>query len=110
MLDLAVLRQSCGDDDDFARELFVEYQQRVLELLPQLENHQTQQDYEEIRKAAHEMKGSSLTLGATEMARLAKEIEDDCRAGKFDALGRQIESLQALAAALFEHLKALNYL
>ena len=110
LLDTSVLQQSCGGDDEFARELFGEYHTRVLELLPLMQEKLSQGKLDELRKVAHEMKGSSLTLGASEIARLSRSIEEACSSGKADPLAGYIAELNQQAEALFEHLRGLSYL
>ena len=110
LLDVTVLLQSCGGDEEFARELFGEYQQRVSELLVVMQESLRSDQHEAIRKAAHELKGSSLTLGAVEMANLSRTMEDACRAGKFENLPEWVGTLEKQATLLFAHLKGVGYL
>lgn len=110
LLDETVLLQSCGGDEEFARELFGEYQQRVQELAVVMKNALSANQYEEIRKAAHELKGSSLTLGAVEMAGLSRQIEDSIKAGDTSQLGEWVPKLETQSGVLFAHLKTLGYL
>ena len=110
LLDVTVLLQSCGGDEDFARELFGEDHQRVTELLVSRREAFAAQNVEDIRKAAHELKGSSLTLGATEMAQVSRTIEDGCKAGQTDSLSEWLQNLEQQSVALFEHLKSIGYL
>lgn len=110
LLDVTVLLQSCGGDEDFARELFGEYHQRVTELVVSMREAYADQKVEEIRKAAHELKGSSLTLGASEMAQVSRTIEDGCKAGQTSSLGDWLVTLEEQSRLLFEHLKSIGYL
>ncbi|MBT9581730.1 Hpt domain-containing protein [bacterium] len=110
LLDVSVLLQSCGGDEDFARELFGEYQQRVNELVVVMHKALQAQQPEEIRKAAHELKGSSLTLGATEMAHISRTLEDGIKAGQTTQLNEWVTTLETQAGLLFAHLKTLSYL
>lgn len=110
LLDESVLHQSCGGDNDFARELFEEYQQRVLELLQSIKSSLSAGQSEEIRKAAHELKGSSLTLGAMAMAQISRTVEDGCRSGQVQQLPEWVTTMEQQAEALFAHLKQVGYL
>lgn len=110
LLDVTVLLQSCGGDEDFARELFGEYQQRVTELLASMREAFAANNVEDIRKAAHELKGSSLTLGASEMAQISRTIEDGCKAGQTASLAEWLKNLDQQSVLLFEHLKSIGYL
>ncbi len=110
LLDVTVLLQSCGGDEDFARELFGEYHQRVTELLENMKAAFAAQNVEDIRKAAHELKGSSLTLGANEMAQISRTIEDGCKAGQTSSLADWLKTIDQQSLLLFEHLKSIGYL
>ena len=110
LLDESVLLQSCGGDEEFARELFGEYHQRVTELVVSMREAYATQQVEEIRKAAHELKGSSLTLGASEMAQISRTIEDGCKAGQTTSLGDWLKHLEEQSELLFEHLRIKGYL
>lgn len=110
LLDESVLHQSCGGDNDFARELFEEYQQRVLELLDSIKASVASSKLDDIRKAAHELKGSSLTLGAVEMAQISRTMEDGCRNGEVQDLPQWIVTMEERATELFAHLKQVGYL
>lgn len=110
LLDESILLQSCGGDEDFARELFGEYHQRVSELMVSMREAFLGKQVEEIRKAAHELKGSSLTLGAAEMAQISRTIEDGCKNGQTDSLGEWLKQLEEQSHLLFDHLKIKGYL
>jgi HPt (histidine-containing phosphotransfer) domain-containing protein len=110
LLDVGVLLQSCGGDEDFARELFGEYQLRVQELVVVMRDALQSNQNEEIRKAAHELKGSSLTLGAVEMAQISRALEDGIKSGETGRVGEWVATLESQASLLFEHLKTLSYL
>ena len=110
LLDESVLHQSCGGDNDFARELFEEYQLRVLELLEAIKVSLAEGKSDEIRKAAHELKGSSLTLGAVEMAQISRTVEDGCRSGQTQELPQWVSTMEEQARQLFSHLKQVGYL
>ena len=110
LLDVNVLLQSCGGDEEFARELFGEYQQRVAELVVVMREAMASNNTEEVRKAAHELKGSSLTLGAITMAQISRTLEDGIKSGECQQLPEWVASLESQATDLFAHLKTLNYL
>ena len=110
LLDPQVLRQSCGDDEEFARELFGEYHGRVLEILSGARSAWQEGRHDDIRKVAHELKGSSLTLGAVEMANLSRSLEDKIKAGQTDDIPTCLDQLEQQSKLLFDHLKGLSYL
>lgn len=110
LLDRNVLQQSCGGDEEFARELFGEYHQRVGELLVLMRNALEGGRVDEVRKAAHELKGSSLTLGAVGMAQLSRELEDTCKAGNIAPAPEYIQQMSTQWEQLHLHLQELGYL
>lgn len=110
LLDRNVLQQSCGGDEEFARELFGEYHQRVLELLIVMRDALGGGRVDDLRKAAHELKGSSLTLGADNMAQLSRELEEACKAGNIAPAPETIRQMDDQSQQLFVHLKELGYL
>lgn len=110
VLDVSVLQQSTGGDDDFARELFGEYQQRVQELLDVMDRAAASADGETLRKAAHELKGSSLTLGALQVAGTARLLEDLCKRGEVSGVVGHVANVHGETRKLFAHLGELGYL
>lgn len=110
LLDRTVLQQSCGGDEDFARELFGEYYQRVNELLLVMNEALAAQKADDLRKAAHELKGSSMTLGAVSLAQISKEIEQQCKAHDLTSAPERVAALKEQSEQLFVHLKDLGYL
>jgi HPt (histidine-containing phosphotransfer) domain-containing protein len=74
-----LLDESCGGDTDFARELFGDLNQRARELQQELHAGFAARDADRVRKAAHELKGSSLTLGAERVGQVSRELEDSGR-------------------------------
>jgi len=110
LLDEKILLQSCGGDEEFARELFGEYHQRVQELFAIMRQALEANRCEEIRKSAHELKGSSLTLGAVSMAGLSRTLEDQLKAGEAVNLAEMLVQLETQSDLLFQHLKSMGYL
>lgn len=110
LLDKSVLQQSCGGDEEFARELFGEYRQRVAELLEAMESALRAGKADDIRKGAHELKGSSMTLGAVSLAQISKDLEEQCKSGNLDGAAGHVAGLREQAEQLFVHLQELGYL
>ena len=50
---------------------------------------------EDLRRAAHTLKGSSASLGATGLAAACREVETAAREGRLDGLGPQVDSIAA---------------
>jgi HPt (histidine-containing phosphotransfer) domain-containing protein len=52
-------------------------------------------DVDAFRRAAHSLKSNGATLGATELAALARELEAIARAGSLDGAGERLEAVVA---------------
>ena len=48
---------------------------------------------EDLRRAAHTLKGSSASLGATGLAAACREVETAAREGRLDDLGPRVEAI-----------------
>jgi signal transduction histidine kinase/CheY-like chemotaxis protein len=89
-IDLAHLDEITGDDREFRRELLVAYLGSAGTLVSALDAALTLSDDTAIRRAAHQLRGASLSIGAGPVAALADKLE----AGDYD--GRSAAALAAL--------------
>ncbi|NOQ15512.1 MAG: response regulator [Methyloprofundus sp.] len=78
------------------KRLIVKYEQQGMLLLQQLEANLQQENSEGIRQAAHSLKSTSASFGATELAINCKKIEQ--KPELFDDIAMQLASLQSLFA------------
>lgn len=70
------LRRELGDDDGtMIAEIIALYLAQARKLIGQLTAAAAENDESEIRELAHSLKGSSLAVGATELARLCQNLE-----------------------------------
>ena len=93
-----------GGDIAFVGELVAEYRtdgaSRVADMRTALAAGQA----EDLRRAAHTLKGSSASLGALDLAEACREVEGRARDGELDGLGPNVDAiateLDAVVAAL----------
>lgn len=94
-LDAKQLHNATGGDPEFAQELLTEYLRTADRTLARIEAAVKSGDATELRAAAHALKGSSLTLGATALANLSKEMENLAKEGKVDRAAGLLEKMRA---------------
>ncbi len=68
-------------DSSFLTELFQTYLESAKENIVFIRTTGEEYNRDELRRAAHTLKGSSLNVGATQVATTAKELENDLRKG-----------------------------
>ena len=73
-LNIARLQRTCGDD--VAREILEVYISAAETLLEALEVERGKRDARAVESLAHQLQGSSNAIGAAEMVRLSKRLED----------------------------------
>lgn len=94
------------------RELFGEefgqlvesYQQEVESNMAQLRSLSVTEEIEEVAKAAHAIKSSSLSIGANSAAVCAQQLEHDARAGGSDEIPSLIDQLEQETVSCIEAL------
>jgi PAS domain S-box-containing protein len=80
---------------DFVVELIDTFGQDARELIAALRAALSRSDVEAFRRAAHSLKSTCETLGASRVAAIARDLEGQARAGFLDAVGDRIERLAA---------------
>ncbi|MBY0552617.1 MAG: response regulator [Candidatus Obscuribacterales bacterium] len=73
-LNIKRLQRTCGDD--VAREILEVYLSAAETLMEGIEVARTKRDARAIESIAHQLQGSSAAIGATEMVRLSRKLED----------------------------------
>lgn len=73
-INIARLQRTCGDD--VAREILEVYISAAETLLESLELERSRRDARAVESLAHQLQGSSNAIGAYEMVRLSKRLED----------------------------------
>jgi HPt (histidine-containing phosphotransfer) domain-containing protein len=104
ILNRDTLQESTGGDGDFARELFSDYVPRGREISLLLAKAGKEKNSEALRKTAHEIKGSSLTLGLDQVGEAARRLESAGRAGDLSDVETLLAQFQASFQAALEML------
>jgi HPt (histidine-containing phosphotransfer) domain-containing protein len=91
-------------DEDFFDRIVPLFRQAALEQSRALEQAAREGDAAQIQHWAHTLKGSLLTVGATEPAAHAETIEQRAGKRRLDDLGEAIGQLVAETAVIVEHL------
>src|SRR5262249_8334720 len=92
----------------FIAELIDTFREDARELVATLRRPLASADLGGFRRAAHSLKSTSETLGATRLAAMAKELETLARAGTIDGTGERIERLGAeyeIVTSLLEEIR-----
>ncbi|MCJ7710997.1 MAG: Hpt domain-containing protein [Chloroflexi bacterium] len=101
---LAELLETVGGDQEFLVELIETYLGDSPILLVDLRDGLTAGDAAAVRRAAHTLKSTSASFGATRLATTCREIEAAAGAEGLGALGPRVEEaaaeFEAVAAAL----------
>jgi HPt (histidine-containing phosphotransfer) domain-containing protein len=90
---LDALRESIGDDREFLAELIDTFVEDAPGQLESLRGSAASGDADGARRAAHTLKGSSLTFGAKELASLCQEAESVAGAGDLDSVLAQADGI-----------------
>ncbi|WP_223808843.1 PAS domain S-box protein [Rufibacter hautae] len=95
-LDMNVVEQlrSIGGDD-FALQLYVEFEEETSELLEEAKKEVAAQHYEGILSTLHQIKGTASTLGLDSVSSLAQELEHDIKKGKFTFVRTTFSDLES---------------
>jgi|GEM_PF-973840 len=107
VLDRERLRDSCGEDPAFLRDLIAEYLRNVNDRRTDLQSALDAEDAAQVRFATHTLKGSSRMLGADRLGRLFEEIEIQAYTGDLapvremlDRVDPEIEEFRAAAESI----------
>ncbi len=91
-LNIARLQRTCGDD--VAREILEVYISAAETLLEALELERSKRDARAVESLAHQLQGSSNAIGAAEMVRLSKRLEDMAAANNWPQVKILCEGLK----------------
>jgi len=84
ILDLTGLKSIADGDESFVLEVLEEYLSVVPTLVSELDQAIQREDSLAVQSSAHDLKGSSKTIGAVRLASLATQIEDAARLEQWD--------------------------
>ncbi|MFC4308281.1 Hpt domain-containing protein [Steroidobacter flavus] len=107
VLDRKHLLEMTDGDAEFERELISAYRDSAQGTLARLRTALSAGQLTQVIREAHFLKGASLNIGATAMARCAGAIEQAARAGDLTLAREQSEQLDAQEAALWAELDRL---
>ncbi len=101
---IAQLLETVGDDREFLGELIESYLGDSPALFDDLRAGLAAGDEVAVRRAAHTLKSTSATFGATDLAATCRQIEASAGAGDLVGLGPQVDTAElefdAVSAAL----------
>jgi HPt (histidine-containing phosphotransfer) domain-containing protein len=107
--DVDRLRDAIGDDPEFEHVLLDEYLTQSAEILERLAGAIAANDVAGVRAAAHELKGSSRTIGAHAVGEVCQTLETLAGTGSLDGAPREHETLlhefDRLRVAIHAHLR-----
>jgi HPt (histidine-containing phosphotransfer) domain-containing protein len=104
VLDRLRLRDLTDGDAEFERELLETFVASARVLLAELRAGLMARNTAAVAKDAHSLKGVSLNVGATSLAKCAAEIEMAARAGKIEPIDVTLEQLRSEEQALWVEL------
>jgi HPt (histidine-containing phosphotransfer) domain-containing protein len=104
VLDRLRLRDLTDGDADFERELLETFVASARVLMAELRAGLMARNAAAIAKDAHSLKGVSLNVGATSLAKFAAELDMAARAGNLDPIDLTLEQLRSEEQALWAEL------
>jgi HPt (histidine-containing phosphotransfer) domain-containing protein len=90
---LSALRESVGNDPEFLGELVDEFRQDAPKQLESLREAASSGDATTARRAAHTLKGNSLTFGAGKLASLCQDAETAASADNLTAVLSRLDEI-----------------
>ncbi len=102
-LDGARLAEICEGDREFEKELIDEYLVSVPPLIQQVHDAIAGKDSDQIRRAAHTLKGASSSVGAASVYQTSLALEISARECRFDEARKLHEQLCAAFRELKEY-------
>lgn len=94
-----------GGDRGFLAELVAEYRTDGLSRLADMRTALAAGAAEDLRRAAHTLKGSSASLGANDLAATCRDVEAAARDGRLDGLEATVDALAAAFEAVVVELE-----
>jgi len=104
VLDRLRLQDLTDGDAEFERELLEAFVASARVLMAELRAGLMARNAAAVAKEAHALKGVSLNVGATSLAKFAAEIDMAARAGRVDPIDVTLEQLRSEEAALWAEL------
>ena len=101
------LRESVDGDQAFVNELVAEYVAEGPRHLADMRAAATATDAAAIVRPAHTLKSNSTTIGATRLAQICRQIEQDGRDGRAEALAAAVDLAEATWSETLDQIAAL---
>lgn len=98
--------QNCGAS--FTTKLIATYLRDASKRLADIRQAHTDSNQELLTRSAHTMKSSSAQVGALTVSEMAKSIEANSKAGKFEEVGHALPALDAEFVVAKQVLEALS--
>jgi HPt (histidine-containing phosphotransfer) domain-containing protein len=96
------LKELGGDDGDvFFKEIIELYKEQYPKLLFQMKDYLRAEDFENLSKSAHALKGASLNIGAKEIASICKTIEINAKSDIREGYATLVENLETIHSLTF---------
>ncbi|WP_192820502.1 PAS domain S-box protein [Rufibacter sp. LB8] len=89
--------------NDFALQLYVDFEEETTELLQAVKNDVAAQQYDNLLSTLHQIKGTASTLGLTTVSTLAKDLEHDILKGSVAYVPQTFAELEASFANFKAH-------
>lgn len=106
-LDMARLNSTLGNDLAFQREMIVLYLTTTRPLLGKIFVALAEKDPAVCQRAAHEIKGASTYIAATNMAEYARDLEDAAKVGDWQRIELNLKRMESGLDAVARHLNEL---
>jgi HPt (histidine-containing phosphotransfer) domain-containing protein len=98
--------KNCMDDESLFITIIGMYIDQILEYLPQIEQFNANQEWEEYGKIAHSIKGASASAGLEKVQEMSKLLEQSAKEGNFEVLSDNHATYMALLDSTLDKLKA----
>ena len=110
LLDLQIingLKELGSNDNSFFKEIIDLYIAQYPELIDKIKNYNKTQDFENLSKSAHALKGASLNIGAKKLADVCKTIELNSHEKHSMEYGELIQEIESLYKITISELQKL---
>ena len=95
MIDLNVLLEFCGGDENLAQNFIAMFKTEAQEASGQLDQYLANKQYDELSNTAHKLKSHFNYLGASALAQIAYAVETQSRNEEEDQLSDSVRQLKS---------------
>lgn len=96
---------NCMDDEDLYKSIVGMFVDQLIENVPQLTHEYGVQDWTEIGKIAHSIKGASASVGAVDIQKSAAQIERAVKQEEISVITDNFQNFVSLVSSTSEALK-----